>query len=203
MFEYYDILQVNKSATKEEIKKSYKKLCMTMHPDKEGGSEEEFKKLNEAYKVLSNDEKRKEYDLYGVINPSNDEDKIRSQAANLVLQALESNSENVINDLIAKIVDAINQKKAQNIALLDKKEKLERKLKRIKVNEKSKLLMFIAEKRIEDIINNVNKIRSSIEIDEKLIAEIKNYEYEPDTTNTAGINVGFAANNTYTGFSFR
>jgi curved DNA-binding protein len=65
---YYTILGVNKSATKDELKKAFRKLAMKYHPDKnidDKAAEEKFKKINEAYAVLSNDEKRGKYDMYG------------------------------------------------------------------------------------------------------------------------------------------
>jgi molecular chaperone DnaJ len=65
MENYYDILGVDKNATKEEIKKKYRELSKKHHPDK-GGDEEVFKKINEAYSVLSDDNKKYQYD-----NPSN------------------------------------------------------------------------------------------------------------------------------------
>ena len=58
---YYEMLGVDQYATAEEIKKSYRELAKKHHPDK-GGNEEEFKKINEAYSILSNDEKRMNYD---------------------------------------------------------------------------------------------------------------------------------------------
>ena len=61
---YYNILGVNKQATSEEIKRSYRKLAIKKHPDK-GGNEEEFKKIVEAYEILSDSEKRAIYDRYG------------------------------------------------------------------------------------------------------------------------------------------
>lgn len=60
----YDILGVPKTATKEEIKKAYKKKALEHHPDK-GGDEEVFKKVSNAYNVLSDDEKKKNYDTFG------------------------------------------------------------------------------------------------------------------------------------------
>lgn len=65
---YYEILGVNKAATAEEIKKAYRKLAMQFHPDKAGEdkeSEEKFKRISEAYEVLSDDSKRRNYDAYG------------------------------------------------------------------------------------------------------------------------------------------
>lgn len=61
---YYDILGVDKAAKKEDIKKAFYKLASKHHPDK-GGDEAKFKEVNEAYQVLSDEKKRKEYDTYG------------------------------------------------------------------------------------------------------------------------------------------
>ncbi len=72
--DYYQILGVSKTATKEQIKKAYKKMALKHHPDKNRGdkkSEEAFKKINEAYAVLSDDEKRRQYDLLGTEGFSN------------------------------------------------------------------------------------------------------------------------------------
>ncbi|MBW1727907.1 MAG: DnaJ domain-containing protein [Deltaproteobacteria bacterium] len=66
--DYYKILGVNKNASEEDIKKSYRKLAMKYHPDHTKGNksdEEKFKKISEAYAVLSDKEKRKQYDTYG------------------------------------------------------------------------------------------------------------------------------------------
>jgi DnaJ-class molecular chaperone len=66
---YYDILEVNKDAKEDEIKKSYKKLAVKWHPDKNMDNKEEserrFKEISEAYQVLSDPEKRQIYDNYG------------------------------------------------------------------------------------------------------------------------------------------
>ncbi len=66
--DYYKILGVNKNASDEEIKKAYRKLAMKYHPDHAKGdksAEEKFKKISEAYAVLSDKEKRKQYDTFG------------------------------------------------------------------------------------------------------------------------------------------
>ncbi len=62
--DYYDILGVSKNASQEEIKKAYRKLAHKHHPDK-GGDAERFKKINEAYRILSDQSKRSQYDRFG------------------------------------------------------------------------------------------------------------------------------------------
>ena len=68
MKDYYKVLGVDKGASKEEIKKAYRKLAHKHHPDKNGGKDEEFKRINEAYYVLGDENRRAEYDQFGGVN---------------------------------------------------------------------------------------------------------------------------------------
>lgn len=65
--DYYEVLGVDRTSSTEQIKKAYRKLAMKYHPDvnKEPGAEDRFKEINEAYEVLSDETKRKNYDMYG------------------------------------------------------------------------------------------------------------------------------------------
>jgi molecular chaperone DnaJ len=65
--DYYEVLGVQKNAPKDEIKDAYRKLAMQYHPDrnKSPGAEEKFKEISEAYAVLSDDQKRQQYDTLG------------------------------------------------------------------------------------------------------------------------------------------
>ena len=69
--DYYQILGVPKNATEEQIKKAYRKLAMQYHPDRNPGKEnwanERFKEINEAFGVLGDPEKRKQYDQFGTV----------------------------------------------------------------------------------------------------------------------------------------
>lgn len=62
---YYDILGVSKSANQDEIKKAFRKKAHEFHPDKKMGDEKKFKEANEAYQVLSDTQKRSQYDQFG------------------------------------------------------------------------------------------------------------------------------------------
>ncbi len=63
--DYYQILGVEKGASKDEIKKAFRKLAHQYHPDKPGGNDAKFKEVNEAYQILSDDAKRAQYDRFG------------------------------------------------------------------------------------------------------------------------------------------
>lgn len=70
----YELLKLDKTATLEEIKKSYKKLAMEYHPDKTGNDKDKselFKEVSHAYSILSNEKTRKEYDMFGIVDENN------------------------------------------------------------------------------------------------------------------------------------
>jgi DnaJ-class molecular chaperone len=71
MSDYYKILGLNKNSSNEDIKKQYKKLAIKWHPDKNINNKEkaeaEFKKISEAYQILSDKDKKKQYDVGGSI----------------------------------------------------------------------------------------------------------------------------------------
>lgn len=87
--DYYEILDVDRNASKEEIKNKYRKLALQFHPDrnKNLGAEEKFKEISEAYAVLSDDEKRKKYDKYGHVGSEE------------VFRGSESNFDEVFRDI--------------------------------------------------------------------------------------------------------
>jgi DnaJ-class molecular chaperone len=67
--DYYKTLGVDKNASEDDVKKAFRKLAHTYHPDKKGGDEAKFKEVNEAYSVLSDKQKRQQYDSFGSAGP--------------------------------------------------------------------------------------------------------------------------------------
>ena len=67
--DYYNVLGVDKKASQDDIKKAFRKLAHKYHPDKGGTDESKFKEITEAYSILSDDKKRREYDTYGQAFP--------------------------------------------------------------------------------------------------------------------------------------
>ena len=65
MKDYYQILGIEKSASKDDVKRAFRKLASKYHPDKKTGDEAKFKEISEAYATLSDEKKRGEYDMYG------------------------------------------------------------------------------------------------------------------------------------------
>ncbi len=63
--DYYAVLGVERTATADDIKRAYRRLAHQHHPDKAGGDEERFKKINAAYEILGDEQKRAQYDRFG------------------------------------------------------------------------------------------------------------------------------------------
>ncbi|MEF3192411.1 MAG: J domain-containing protein [Campylobacterales bacterium] len=88
----YDILEVKPNASQEEIKKAFRRLARKYHPDinKSPEAEEKFKEINAAYEVLSDEEKRKQYDMYGdaMFGGQNFHDFARGQGAGVDLSEI-------------------------------------------------------------------------------------------------------------------
>lgn len=107
--DYYQVLGVDKKASKDEIKKAYRKLALKYHPDKNKDNkeaEEKFKEISEAYAVLSNDEKRKQYDQFGAEGFSkrfSQEDIFRGSDLGSIFREFGFGESGFVNDLFSNL----------------------------------------------------------------------------------------------------
>jgi DnaJ-class molecular chaperone len=179
----YEILGVDKTATKEDIKKAYHKMAQETHPDKEGGSTEAFLQVSKAYKILSDEERRRQYDETGDESESHE-----LSPQNIVFQIfLEVISNPEFNP---KLVDAFEATK-QTIELRQKQIKIEI-AKNSKQKTKYEEILFRIEKApdtlklmVEDLIKRHNEMHEqlikNLNLGVEMLKVLKDFKYNVDT----------------------
>lgn len=183
----YDILGIDKFATTDDIIKAYYKKAKHCHPDA-GGNQEEFLKLNKAYKILSNPETREDYDKFGTIDEKVDK-------KDLITETLTSFMMSVINQLGIQILKAdVFKILTDNFTKLITEEtlfKTELNHKKIILNEAKKRLIKMDESlpdyfenlinsEISDIDRSINDTEKQIEIYNGCIDIIGKYSFRKD-----------------------
>jgi len=179
----YELLGLEKTATKEQIKKAYKNLCKLHHPDK-GGSIDEFTKIKEAYDVLMDDNLRDVYDKTGTIGKVTDLNNLfMAFISSQIVSALENFSDDPRFDLIAFLKNELNEAKdkaqKQIIDIGLKRNTLENKSKNVKnVKGEENLLKKIIELTINEYNNHISQIKSKITEVEYLLERLSEYSYD-------------------------
>lgn len=177
----YIVLNVSQNATIEEIKISFKKLSMSIHPDREGGSEELFKELNFAYQLLIDPIRRQKYDATGLTGDmGSKDDLVKNTAVQLVFNILMNHPEecDFIILAVSQVQNSINEKNHAIVVLLDKKEKIEKRAKRVKDTPKNKLLKKVIESKLEEFMKQITNLQDNIKIETAVIEELNNLEFE-------------------------
>lgn len=188
MKDYYKILGVDKEASAQDIKKAYRKKAKEHHPDREGGSEVEFKEITIANEVLSNDEKRKRYD--NGEDPNETTMSLKEEAqGNLYKSFLRLVNEREFmpdhTDVIKKLKTEITQKRLDiesdiEAAEIDKLQK-EATLERLKKPEFLKIRFENTIKEIDIMITSFNRELEVNEIMKSILDEDSEYVFEEDT----------------------
>lgn len=207
----YVVLNVSRNSTTEEIKNSFKKLSMSIHPDREGGSEELFKELNFAYQLLIDPVRRQKYDTTGLTGDvGSKDDLVKNTTVQLIFNILMNHP--VECDFIAlavsQVQNSIEEKNKSIVGLLDKKEKIERRAKRLKDSPNNNLLKIVIENKIEEMMKQITNLQDAIKIENSIIEELNSLEFEdlPLTPNMQGhynfvqtfVNQGFGGTTTTT-----
>lgn len=188
----YEILGIDKTATKEDIKKAYHKKAQETHPDKEGGSQEAFLEVSRAYKILSDEEKRQNYDETG------DESEDRElNPRHMVLQ--------IFLEVIAnpgfnpKIVDAFEATK-QTIELRQKQIKVEmgknsqQKTKYEEILSRLEKAPDTLKYMVEDLVRRHGEMHEqfikNLNIGVEMLEILKEFKYRVDTQDVMNNNPG-------------
>lgn len=181
--EFYDLLEVAKDATPEEIKASYKRLAMIHHPDREGGDEEKLKVINIAYEVLSDPIKRKQYDA-GVFlgNGAPAVDVYEAEVADLFQQFMfkeGSEYEDIIGAIKAELYDEMKKGKVVKEKMFFVCRHMRYLMKNLSHKGKGDQTLIhgiLRNKRIT-AQNNIRAIRKRLETIEVLLESINEYRF--------------------------
>ena len=111
--DYYEVLGLEKGASDDEIKRAFRKLAIKYHPDKNQGNkeaEQKFKEINEAYQVLSDPEKKAQYDQFGTADPRK-QDSVQVDLVALISLIWEALEIYLIHSLV--VVDQVEEEMVQ------------------------------------------------------------------------------------------
>jgi len=199
----YEVLGVNRGATPDIIKKAFRKLSMRHHPDR-GGDHATMQEVQAAYDLLSDEEKRAEYDAHGHIKPPAPD--LRQQAMSMLDQVLE----NVLQDLPADSIDVIGQAVRHLETVKDnhegkvdtwrkKKAQLEEAARRTKAKDgKDNVVSAVLQGMIHRCEQNIKPLEHHVNVLGEMIRILEDHEYDWErprawaTVNT-GIGTGIGA----------
>jgi len=178
----YDILGVHKNSTPEEIKTAYRNLAKIHHPDK-GGSKEEFSRIQMAYDVLSDTERRAKYDSTGETEKERGfEEQFFGFVASQIIPIIEK-ADNLDFDLMKEAKDHIKGLirigKKNIYELMGKKAHFEHAIERCKSkNGKENIMAKILQSKLDHIENVKIQVESELQFIEKCLVEIDNFDYD-------------------------
>jgi len=189
MRNFYEVLGVSKTATLKEIKKAYRDKSKKLHPDKEGGTNERFAELSQAYEVLSDEAKRKRYDETGEFKEQSD--PFPSFAMHFISMSIDicfqTNFSVEYDDFVKVISKHINTGLKEGSKLLKKYESVRGKLKKMqrRLCKKSKegednYVAMVMESKLTDTEEAIQGINTQLEMFEKLLSLLGTYEYQVD-----------------------
>ncbi len=182
----YDILCVNKNATAEEIKSSFRKLAHANHPDKnDGKGAERMAKIAEAYKILSNEETRMHYDLTGQIKQTDFEKEFNEFVLQLILPIIETHpnleESDILKEIQTQAYKGVNQMHDEVKKLEKLISKISKFIKRLRPNKDTvNRMAVILETQKEGHEQTVQAIKAKILNINKCITHISEYGYDID-----------------------
>lgn len=179
----YKTLNINKNATPEQIKKSYRSLAESLHPDK-GGDPEQFKTLSHAYSILSDPEKRKKYDATGGEDSvSTVESKANGLIVDLFKKTVIRYGVKVFEiDMISEVTEAVNynigKMEKDKETLNDNKRMLKKIMSKIRHKDKQNILSLSIQHDIDVEDAKIVAINGQLEIGKIAKKILKGYKFD-------------------------
>ena len=169
----YESLGVASDATKADIKRAWRKLAKEHHPDK-GGNEEKFKEIQAAYELLTDDERRKQYDTYGGTDkPKDTTQRARQTIAQTFTGLLQQSEAHPYIDYVSKMATAFKNQKAQ---CEEKRSQLKQHVNRCeKLLKKTEgeLLRGVIQSRLNTCQGQLTQIEEQLEVTAKCLGMLK------------------------------
>jgi DnaJ-class molecular chaperone len=180
-FDPYIILDVNKDASVEDIKKSFKQKSKTAHPD-HGGSPEDFDILKKAYEILTDTSKRTMWDKYRMAGDLNIDNEAKMVASQIAVQTLDTYPDNCNFD---KEMAEVFEKCLQDIAdqvrnSTHKKERLEKRFKAIHKKPADDFISIEIERAINAKDIQIRQHKLNLEIHKRAFELVKGYKFDID-----------------------
>ena len=177
MSDLYDTLGVDNDADKSAINKAYKKKAMKVHPDR-GGDTDEFKKLQRAHAVLSNDEARARYDSTGEEDVAPAQDNAINELGMLLADAVEKNRSDPIRHCTQLLQQAIANHEVERKGFEKKLKDIEAYRKRIKKQDKLQLFTSVLDNRMASVNQRIEKGEAAIAQGNRMLEILGGYELE-------------------------
>lgn len=185
---HYETLGVPVDATGGEIKAAYRRRAQETHPDREGGNEEEFKKVGKAYEVLGNVEARAQYDAGGMVDKDDPKHQIRQALSQMILSLLSGSNDPTRLDLVSAIKSNIAQTRANINAQIERMEqtipKLEKAVDRISGGGVADTAKAGIQATIKNMQNQIEQMQVQVNMDQDVLALVEEIQYEFDPTPT-------------------
>lgn len=176
----YDELNISEDSTQEEIKATYHKAAKENHPDK-NGSVEKMQRINQAYMILRDPDKRTQYDKTGDENQiNNDVSRISSIVCNIISSFIEKPPYNIMQ-AVSDIKSSIEQKRRAELrsSKIEKKKIEEFKKRILKFpQDKSDIIGFFLDKQLNGINQRIKAIEKDFELHLKAFELFEKYEFK-------------------------
>lgn len=181
MKDYYEILGVERKATFEEIKKAHRKLVKKHHPDKNNGDHsQEFIDIQQAYNVLSDEKEKALYDEYGFTQQDSDITKIQTLVADMLCRFISQNipPTQIIFEMERELETGVGKLTEQRVVQEENIDRFRAQKDSLRATESLKLDIIgnTLLELIRETQADINLIKHEIEIRDKLLDMISNYE---------------------------